>query len=268
MTQRSPLPLPFISSGRHWLPTALLCALAAPLQAATISLTGAGGNSGGYGNSLLFTTGSISVVATAWAETGTRSGSGWRLQTAEIHSWDPGIGICNRNEGLALSTCSDSEHELDTDGRDDLLVLFFNQRVHFDSVTVTPHDGPGSDPNDRDITYWVGDIALYPDLSGKTINTLDSIAAMGNGQLSAALSAYSPLTHALTGTGNALFLSGRYASRCTGRNVSGDGECEAYKIRDISVRAASVVPLPGALWLLSTALAISSLVSRLGRRAI
>ncbi len=242
--------------------TALVLALlAANASALTLQLTGQGGAGGGYGNSLVFASGGVSVTAWAFAETGAEgpAGSGfYRFQTAEIYSWSTGLGICNRSEGLANSGCDSNEHEVDSAGRDDLLVLVFNQRVNFHSLTVDPYDGPGSDANDRDILYWVGDLPALPGLAAHTFQSLNSIAGLGAETLSAAASSYSPLTHALAGAGNVLFLAGNYHHRnCNAGNISADTECEAYKIRGISVTAAGpgqVVPLPAAGWLLSSGL--------------
>ncbi|KAA0206414.1 MAG: VPLPA-CTERM sorting domain-containing protein [Proteobacteria bacterium] len=238
--------------------------------ATTIDFRAAGG-SGGYGNSLVFSSGGISVTASAWAETGAAlpaSPGYFAFQTAEIHSWGTGLGICNRSEGLASAGCSSDEHEVDSAGRDDLLVLVFSQRVNFLGLTVDPWDGPGSDPNDRDIVYRIGDLlGGVPDLSSHGFATLGDIAGMGGEQLSAALSAYSPLTHALTGTGNVLFLGGNHHDRsCSSRNISADSECEAYKIRGIAFTLApAVVPLPASSWLLATGLGVLALVRRQSR---
>lgn len=238
--------------------------------ATTIDFRGAGG-SGGYGNSLVFSAGGISVTASAWAETGAAlpaSPGYYAFQTAEIHSWGTGLGICNRSEGRVNAGCSSSEHEVDSAGRDDLLVLVFSQRVSFLSLTVDPWDGPGSDPNDRDIIYRIGDLpGGVPDLASHGFSTLGDIAGLGGEQLSAALSAYSPLTHALTGTGNVLFLGGNHHDRsCTNRNTSADSECEAYKIRGIAFTLApAVVPLPASSWLLATGIGVLALVRRQSR---
>lgn len=238
--------------------TALLLA-SATAAAVSIDFAGAGG-SGGYGNSLAFSAGGVGVIATAWAETGAAlpaSPGYYAFQTAEIHGWGNGLGICNRSEGRAFAGCDDNEHEVDTAGRDDLLVLVFSQRVNFLGLTVDAWDGPGSDPNDRDILYRVGDLpGGVPDLALHGFDSLGSIAGLGGEQLSAALSGYGPLTHDLAGTGNVLFLSGNHHDRaCVNRNIKAGNECEAYKIRSITFSIApAVVPLPAGGWLLLSAL--------------
>ncbi len=243
-----------------WLPVAGLTlaglASVSDANAVTISFLSGPANAGNWGNSLVFSSGGISVAASAFAETGTESptSSGWYLfQTAQIYRWSTGLGICNRVEGLASSTCSDTEHEVDTVGRDDLLVFVFNQNVNVESLTVDPYNSSGSDPNDRDITYWVGNLASMPAL---TTQTFDSLSAMPTftETLNPATSGFDPLTHTLTGTGNVLLVSGDYSNRsCKNADVTTNSECEAYKIRDITV---SAVPVPAAVWMFGSALAL------------
>lgn len=229
--------------------------LTAPAQAVTINLADGGGGGGGYGNSVVFAEGGITLTASAWAETGdeTAAGSGLYLfQTAEIWSWGSGLAICNRAEGLAWGDCDNSdEHEIDTVGRDDLVVLVFDQRVTFESLVVDPHDGPGDDPRDRDITYWIGDVAALPDLAGHSFGSLASLPGFSAGTLSAISPDFEPFSHELSGSGNVLLLSGDFAAReCTAQGIGGDTECEAYKLSGISV---APVPLPPAAGLLATA---------------
>jgi len=252
-----------------WLPAmglTLAGLFASPLaSAATISFLSGPANAGNWGNSLTFSGGGISVTASAFAETGAESpsASGWYLfQTAQIYRWSTGLGICNRVEGLASSTCSATEHEVDTVGRDDLLLFVFNQTVDFQSVTVDPYNSSGSDPNDRDITYWVGNLASMPALTTQTFDTLGGMPGFTE-TLSAATSGFDPLTHSLSGTGNVLLLSGDYTNRdCKNADVTYNSECEAYKIRNITVTATTVIPVPAAVWLLGSALGLLGIARR------
>ena len=240
--------------------------------ATTINLAGAGGT-GGYGNSLHFSNSGIGVDVYAWAETGAEApaGSGlYALQTAQIWSWATGLGICNSTEGLANSTCDNNEHEMDTAGRDDLMVFWFDQQVSFESleITVDPYDGTGSDPNDRDLRYWVSTAASPPDLSANTFNTLSP--TFGTGLLDPVSSSYGAYTHLLYGggggaiTGNLLLISGNYAIRnCMNANVTSDMECEAYKVTNLTVSTVSeVVPIPAAAWMMLSALGCLGVLRR------
>lgn len=244
---------------------AVLALGAGPAGAVTIDFRNAGG-SYGYGNTLQFTAGGITVDAYAWAETGALQSSSpnfWYFQTAELYSWATGIGICNRVEGSINSGCGTDEHEIDTAGsRDDLLVLYFDQLVSFDNleVTVDPWDGThANDPNDRDIRYWISTVGSAPDLSTYSFNTLSG--TFGASTLSSAPSSYNIFTHMLYNggpavSGNLLLLSGNFLNRsCTDLNIDGDSECEAWKLKSIVVAPVEqVVPVPAAAWLLGSAL--------------
>lgn len=233
--------------------------------ATTIDLSGAGGPYG-FGNTLHFTAGSIGVDVYAWSETGalqtTVPASYYYFETAELQSWSTGIGICNRTEGAISSGCDTNEHEIDTVGRDDLVVVYFDQLVSFDNleITVDPWDGVGSDPNDRDLRYWIATVGAAPDMSGHSFNSLST--AFGTGYLSNASSSYNAYTHILhnaTGpalVGNVLLMSGDYLNRnCTNSDITSDIECEAWKLKSVVVNSSTqVVPVPAAAWLLASAL--------------
>lgn len=260
---------PFVSTRLRRLTLALAAAglgLAGQAGAVTIDFSGAGGNGGGFGNTLQFSAGGITVDAYAWADTGALQASTptnwWYFQTAEVWSWSTGLGVCNRIEGQYGVSCDTNEHEIDTAGtRDDLLVLHFDQIVNFENleVTVDPWDGPDSDPNDRDIRYWIATVAGAPDLSPYSFNTLGG--TFGASTLSAATSSYNSYTHLLSAlngglTGNLLMITGNFANRsCTASNIEGDSECEAWKLRSVVVSPIEqVIPVPAAAWLLGSAL--------------
>jgi hypothetical protein len=243
-----------------------LLGVAGPAGAATINFNGAGGAGGGYGNTLQFSGGGITVDAYAWADTGalqTSTPTNWYyFQTAEVWSWSTGLGICNRLEGQNGVSCDTNEHEIDTAGtRDDLLVLHFDQLVNFENlqVTVDPWDGPGSDPNDRDIRFWIATVGAAPNLSPYSFDTLGG--TFGASTLSTAPSSYNSYTHLLNVgggpvAGNLLMITGNFANRsCTASNIEGDSECEAWKLSSIVVTPVDqVIPVPAAVWLLGSAL--------------
>jgi hypothetical protein len=235
--------------------------------AVTIDMRGTLGVYGGFGNTLQYSAGGISVDVFGWAETGSLQTSTpsnfWYFQTAEIYSFATGIGVCNRVEGsLGSGNCETNEREIDTAGsRDDLLVLYFDQTVNFSNleVTVDPWDGTGSDPNDRDLRYWIASVPSAPDLSTFSFNTLSG--TFGTSFLSSATSSYNAYTHLLSGvsgpmSGNLLMISGNWVNRnCTDSDITSDSECEAWKLKSVVVEPVSqVVPVPAAVWLLGSAL--------------
>jgi len=224
---------------------------------------GTGGNIEGYGNQLNFANNGINVTISAYGDTYYHTDHKYYLDYAQVASWPSGVGACNQQEGSIqgdyyYNSCSGAEHEVDTAGRDDLVVFFFDQTVNFENLTVDPFNNPGSDPNDRDITYWIGNVSSLPDLTNYRFNTLDYLPGFANGTHQAASSGFAPYTHSLSGTGNVLLVSGDYG-RCKNWNATTPNECEAYKIKNIAVTA---VPLPGAVLLFG-----SSLLGLMGLRS-
>lgn len=199
-----------------------LCCTA--VSATVIDLRNAGANGGGFGNSLMFSADGIGLTVTGFGETGAESPADsdfFLLEPAEVYSWATGIGVCNSQEGIVSGNCTSSEHEVDTVGRDDLVLFQFDQVVNFERLTVDPFNGPGSDPNDRNVFYWVGNGAGAPILTTETFFTLGSLAGFAAEVESTAISSFSPFTHSLSGTGNLLLLSGDYLDRdCVTSNTS------------------------------------------------
>ncbi|MBM4196844.1 MAG: hypothetical protein FJ197_07065 [Gammaproteobacteria bacterium] len=257
------------SRARRALATALLAGFGCvSASAINIDVRGTLGPYGGFGNSLNYSAGGVNVSLYGWAETGALQTSTpsnfWLFQTAEIYSWSTGVGVCNRVEGtLASGNCSVNEQEIDTVGsRDDLIVLYFDQIVSFGNlqVTVDPWDGPGSDPNDRDLRFWVATVASgAPNLSTYSFNTLST--AFGTSYLSSVISSYDAYTHLLGSvigplSGNLLMISGNWFDRsCVNRNSTADKECEAWQLASIDVDV-NVIPVPAAVWLLGSALGL------------
>jgi hypothetical protein len=225
--------------------------LSAESQATMVDLrsTPAVGPNSGFGNTLSFAVGSVSVDVTSYGATGSGSGLSRLFETARAKSWETGIGVCNRSE--QSGGCSDTEHEVDTNGRDDLVVFSFNQLVNFQSLTVDPYNSSGSsnDSNDRDIRYWVTN--SLPTLTAESFSSLATL--YGPSTLNPESESYSPATHALAGTGTFLLLAGDFLDlNCDPDDTYGGGnECEAYKIANIGI---SPVPLPTAAVLLGSGL--------------
>ena len=210
-------------------------------------LTSAGGNGGGYGNSLSFSSSGIGLEVTSYGETG-GTHSAPVFETAEIWSWASGLGSCNRQEGTRGSGCSNSEHEVDTVNDKDLVVFEFDQNVEFEKITVDPYRNSysGNEANDRDIIYWVSQ--TLPDLTTVGFDDLDGIFGPGTVEFTA--SGFAPKTHNLSGTGQFLIVAG--VDPYFVPNVYSPED--AYKIASIKV-SPSPIPLPAAAWLFIGALA-------------
>ena len=228
----------------------------------TISLTGEGGGisedglgTGGYGNSIIFDDWGGTLTVTAYGETGPETPSGslyYLFEKAETWSWASGIGSCNNQEGTVGDGCDDTEHEVDTVNRDDLVVFEFDQVVNFENLTVDPYNSYGQDANDRDIIYWVGNAMDLPDLTTETFATLDDLAGFSDETHESASSGFLPFTHDLSGTGNILLVAGNYHDLSCKDKQNSKKSCEAYKIKDI--RISTVVPLPAAFWFIASGL--------------
>ncbi len=128
----------------------------------TFDFTSGGVTSGtNYGNNITYMSGSNSLKATSWADTGTNS----LFETARIRSWNSyGIGSCNQDEGL---NCSSPEHQVDNYLDNDYVLFILDETIFFNHITIDPYD-----TWDRDVTYWVGTVAQNLDLSGKAYSDL------------------------------------------------------------------------------------------------
>jgi hypothetical protein len=85
-----------------------LCIGVAPSLRASVSFTSGNGASCNSGASLCFTSGGVSVTATAFSTTG---GSNTTLATATLGQYSYGLGVCNSNETVGgCSTSNPPEH--------------------------------------------------------------------------------------------------------------------------------------------------------------
>lgn len=144
-----------------------LCAT--PAMAGTIAWDFTGSNSSGsFGNTRTFTSGGITITATAWGFTW---GSGnTALESAALGQWSTGLGVCDRAEG---SGCSDPSHQVDNEGYDNFVLFQFSAPVDITTVTIDPYG-----TWDRDVSYWAGNVVGTLNLDGKTYANL---AALGFG---------------------------------------------------------------------------------------
>jgi hypothetical protein len=204
-------------------------------------------NGRGYGNS--FDTGNLSV--TSWGTTSTGSGGGnTALNTGEIWDWQTGLGACNQGEGTVGGGCSGGspgEHQVDNLSFDDLVLFYFDDTVSFDELVIDPFFF-----SDVDVTYWVGTLGSS-DITG--YDTIDLLSGAFGGfgahtdiQFSGGTS--TPQTLSLSGTGNALLVSGHSNIPAGGFGGSG-ADNDSFKIASLTT---TVVPVPAAVWLFGSGL--------------
>ncbi|QGN56116.1 hypothetical protein [Novosphingobium sp. Gsoil 351] len=133
-------------------PFTTLCAVAlgmiatSPALAATVLFTG--GSSaldGTNGNVRAFSSGGISVQASAWT---------WNndvLEQAYLGYYSSGLGVTSNSDGTGASNNS---HTVDNVGPDDFILLVFNQLVNISSARLTQFDVSSTiDDNDATVSY-------------------------------------------------------------------------------------------------------------------
>lgn len=223
-------------------------------HAATITLNFAHGGTGvglgaeGYGNDIVFSNAGLSVTASGYGLTdnqGSLLSPDYHLEAAEVTQWSTGLGVCNQSEGTILNgSCSTGlldEHQIDSAGKDDFIVLAFSQTVAMTSAVIDPYQF-----HDRDVGFWIGNVDLNSfSLDGERES--DIAGLVGSSKISKTASASSaPLELDLEGlTGNVLVLK-------AGDNQLFDLE-DYFKFASITVETVEV-PLPAGAWLFGSAL--------------
>ena len=102
---------------------------------------------GTTGNQRTYTSGGVTVYATAWYLTST----GADFQKAALGQWsgtEGGLGVCNGSEG----DCDSPLHTVDNVSQFDFVLFLFNQSVDLTSVSLNQY-------GDTDISYWTGNVA-------------------------------------------------------------------------------------------------------------
>lgn len=188
-----------------------------------------------FGNELIFTEGADILTATAWAESGRRE----RFRRGYLGLYDPGLGVCNRGEGRRCMR-NNFDQPLDNADEREWVLLILDGFYSFETITLDT-----AAASDRNITYWVGSVdpaidlnrISYGDLPGLGFQApVDAILSAGAGAL--AISSGGMPTNAI------LFGASRF------------GSTDALFINSLQATRAgiSVVPLPAAVWLFSSAL--------------
>jgi PEP-CTERM motif len=138
-------------------------AVAGPI---TFNLGGNGGV-GSVGNQRTYTSGGLTVYATAWA-----SSNGTNLSSAALAQYSPGVGVCDSGE---IGNCSSPAHTVDNLGYTNYVLFLFSAPVDPTSVSVIAY-------GDTDVSYWMGNVAgAANQLNLLTGQTFASLAALGFG---------------------------------------------------------------------------------------
>jgi hypothetical protein len=179
----------------------------------------------GYGNSWVFTANGISATATAWAVTGSNN----TLQNAQIGRYDTGLGVCDRTEGL---NCGSPAHQVDNSAQAEFILFQFSAAVDPLSVVVDPYG-----TYDRDVTYYVGDLADPLNLSGTALTGLSALGFTGTAN-SDSTASDSPRTVSLTsGFVKSLLIGSRTGS-------GADAAVDRFKITSLSADMQTQTPEP------------------------
>ena len=189
----------------------------------TINLAGSAGDSTSFGNTLNFSDGGLTVTASAWGYTGS---SATLFETAGLGQYSTGLGVSDRSEGLNPGNPS---HQVDNIGPDNFVMFSFGANaVDISSINIDPFG-----IYDRDVSYWVGNVAPGTNLTGKTYAQL---AALGftQGRFDVfSTPSESALSVAIGKTGNTI-LFGTYVGEpaATGAGTSTDED--RFKIASIT----------------------------------
>lgn len=156
------------------LSTALVLGVAGTASAASLSfnLTGASSGTAAYGNTETFTNNGVTVTASAWGYTFGAGDSA--LEKAWLGKYSPGLGVCDQNEGL---NCSSPSHTVDSFGTANYVLFTFSEAIDVTTVTLNAFS-----TLDSDVSYYVGNITLPPNLNGVTYAGLAGLGFTGSYQ--------------------------------------------------------------------------------------
>lgn len=197
-----------------------------------------GGSS--YGNKVTFYEGTEKLRTFAWSNTAETPVGGF--EPAYIRRFSTGLGVCNPDEGVITECIAGSiDHQVDNVSQQDVVLFLFESPQAMQSLTIDPWG-----TWDRDVSFWVGNVAPGISLTGATFDTLASLG-------------FSSQMNSLNGAGDAaltLGLGGLVGNALlVGALNPADGTPDRFKIRSlVTLTPTTVVPVPAAAWLFLSAL--------------
>ena len=248
--------------------TAVRLGLAALLAAGSINAApvsynfttgGVDSNPGVSGNTVSFLDSTLShtVELTSWyapANGSLTTATGFVTGAPNVQ----GFGVCNSTEGTFAACTSGGGNSpirgLDNAGGQDWVLLLFSQPVNLSTFTIFPDVGDNSRDQDRDVTYFTGNVGAASNLQNQDYAYLTGTLGMTQWNVDAAR-AQTGLTVDITAQngntevwGNAILIGASLTSGADRFFLSG---------------MTAVVPVPPAIWLFGSALAVL-----LGRRRL
>jgi hypothetical protein len=271
--------------------------VAVPARAATVfynlvaasSATAGGGtqiaNANAYGNVRQYTTGGITMTATAFSIEGdiTPANDTGTFSAARLFQWTTyGYGICAQLD--AAGDCQLPTHSIDNEVtptagvapggtgvilnpgsfdpvgqyRYEFVLFRFSTDVTIDALTLDPYDNGNGDPNDRDVTYFTTtNSSLTPaSFTGVTLLGLSSLGFGSAVNVDSAAS-FNPLTLTIGTAGvRAVLLGARIHS------ATSDMTPDYFKFNNLTVSTVPPVPEPGTFGMLGAALLALGFVRR------
>ncbi len=197
----------------------------------TLNLTGAAGDATSFGNTLTFSQGGLTVTTSAWAYTGA---AGTTFETAGLGQYSTGLGVSDRSEGLNPGNPS---HQVDNVGPDNFVMFSFGaSAVDISSINIDPYG-----IYDRDVSYWVGNVAPGTDLTGKSYAQLSALGFTQGRFDALSTASENPLAVSIAKTGNTI-LFGTYVGEPPNTGAGSTTDEDRFKIA--SITAGPVVPPP------------------------
>lgn len=200
----------------------------------TLNLTGGAGSPASFGNTLTFSQNGLTVTTSAWAYTGA---SGTLFENAGLGQYSTGLGVSDRSEGLSAGNPS---HQVDNIGPDNFVMFSFGANaVDISSINIDPFG-----IYDRDVSYWVGNVAPGTDLTGSSYAQLAALGFTQGRFDTLSTPSETPLDVAIGKIGNTI-LFGTYVGEPPSTGAGSTTDEDRFKIASITAGPlVSPAPVP------------------------